>query len=460
VTTAKAIAKVLAAKSDEEQLRIIAQLSDAERTELHRCTEGLLEFIPRISPDLSTPRHLQPLVDAIESTLETPGLFVVSTPPQHGKTFLCEHAIVWLMQQNPKRRHAYATYETDRADKISDATRQLAARAGFHTTGTRKFWTNEYGGSLFSTGTGAGFTGEPVDGCLIVDDPHKNRLEAESGVYRQRADDWMRSVARTRMHPSASAIVVATRWHTDDLAGRMIDRGWTKIRLPAIDEHGKALWPEQRPLSFLTTLREELGEYDWASLYQGEPRTKGGAVFGDVHLYDPKSINWNGSRVALGVDCAYSAKTHANYSVGLVLVELGGLYYLREVQRHQVKTEPFKAVLDSLRKTYSIRKSRWYTSTTEEGTAELLGVTPELARGDKFVRAQPVAAAWNAGKVLVPEKAPWADAFVSEVVSFTGIDDPKDDQVDALAAAYDVLARPSASYDGLPSGVDMPKRRI
>jgi len=370
------------------------------------------------------------------------------------------HGLVLLMQRNPKARHAYVTYESDRAEKISEKTRELANKAGIHTTGNRKYWKNSAGGSLFATGIGSGLTGEPVDGLLLIDDPIKNRLEAESGVYRERNDGWLKSVGVTRCHPSASKMLVQTRWHVDDLAGRLIDRGWTKIRLPAIDENGKALWPERRPIAFLEKLRKDLGAYDWASLYQGEPRAKGGAVFGDVHLYDPKSMNWNGCRPALGVDCAYSVKTHANYSVGLVLVEQGGLYYVREVQRHQVKLEPFKAVLDSLKKTYSVRKSRWYTSTTEDGTAQLLGITPELARADKFVRAQPVAAAWNAGKILVPEHAPWADAFVAELASFTGIDDPKDDQVDALAAAYDVLAKASASYDGLSGGAEMPKRRI
>jgi hypothetical protein len=309
------------------------------------------------------------------------------------------------MQQNPRRRHAYVTYAADRSEKIGDKVRQLANRAGFHTRGNRQFWTNDQGGSLFATGIGGPLTGEPIDGLLLVDDPIKNRLEAESGVYRERNDDWLSSVALTRCHPSASKMVVQTRWHVDDLAGRLIDRGWKKIRLPAIDENGKALWPEQRPVEFLEKYRLA-NAYDWASLWQGEPRAKGGAVFGDVHLYDPAQINWHGHRVALGVDCAYSVKTHANWSVALVLVELNGLYYVREVQRHQVKAPQFKAVLDSLKKTYSIRKSRWYTSTTEDGTAELLEVKPELARADKFVRAQPVAAAWNAGKVLVPRRRP------------------------------------------------------
>jgi predicted phage terminase large subunit-like protein len=459
VTTARAIAEAFAKVPQDKRAQVLAELSDDEIAELQRCTEPLNDLIPRLSPDLETPRHLAPLVAAIESTAEKPDEFVISTPPQHGKTETCAHGLVWLLQRLPTRRHAYVTYEAERAEKISDKARELAHRAGITTKGNRKFWKTPDGGSLFATGIGGPLTGEPVDGLLLIDDPIKNRLEAESGVYRQRADDWLSSVALTRCHPSASKMVVQTRWHVDDLAGRVLNRGWTKIRLPAIDENGLALWPEKRPLEFLEKYRQA-NAYDWASLWQGEPRARGGAVFTDVVTYDPTQINWNGARAALGVDCAYSEKTHSNWSVGIVLYELDGIYYLRAVERHQIKMPAFKALLDALKQTWSVRRSRWYTSTTEEGTADLLGIKAELARNDKYVRAQPVAAAWNAGKVRVPVNAPWADAFVSEIVSFTGIKDPQDDQVDALAAAYDVLAKSAASYDGSWGDKEPPKRRI
>jgi predicted phage terminase large subunit-like protein len=77
-------------------------------------------------------------------------------------------------------------------------------------------------------------------------------------------------------------------------------------------------------------------------------------------------------------------------------------------------------------------------------------VGAEKAEGDKFIRAQPVAAAWNAGKVLVPRSAPWLEAFIAEVCGFTGIDDDHDDQVDALAAAFDVLNERVPTFSGIP----------
>lgn len=444
------ISELLGPLSEERRAEVLAQLDAHELAQLELGTEGLLGFIPRVSPDLAPPRHLQPLVDVIESTLERPRKVVVSTPPQHGKTETCAHGLAWLIGQNPKRRHAYATYETRRAEQVSARTREIARAAGIGCTGSRKLWKFPGGGSVFATGVDGPLTGQPVDGLLLIDDPVKNRAEAESSTYRQRADDWLKSVARTRMHPSASCIVVHTRWHPDDLAGRLIDRGWDKIQLPAIDEHGKALWPEGRPLPFLEEMRADIGEYEWASLFQCVPRARGAAVFGDSHLFELLTLKHTGFRFALGVDTAYTAKKTADWSVAVVLAEHAGLFYVVEVVRLQCKTPQFNVILQALKKKWGIRRTRWYTNTVEQGVADMIDVESVLAKEDKFVRAQPVAAAWNAGKVLVPRDAPWANLFTSEIVSFTGVDDDHDDQVDALAAAYDELAGAVPTYSGIP----------
>lgn len=394
----------------------------------------------------------------IESTLERSRKVVVATPPQHGKTETCLHGLVWLLQRDPTRRHAYVTYETDRAQKLSAKAQAVAERAGLPWSGTRKSWKIADGGSVFATGLDSGLTGEAVDGVMVVDDPVKDVVEANSATYRQRADDWMASVALTRMHPGASAIVIATRWHPDDLSGRLIARGWEHVELPAVNHYGNALWPSERPIPWLKEQRERVGEYVWASLYQCQPRARGANVFGDVHLYDPKSTVLTGRKVALGLDAAYSEKTYADYSVALAMARLGDLYYVLEVDRAQIKAPAFKQRIDAMKERHGITRSRWYTSTTEAGLAQMLGVTPVLARTDKFVRAQKYAAAWNAGKVLCPNGAPWLNDFVAEHVAFTGIDDLHDDQIDAGDAAYDELAGSGGpAFAGIPP-IHVPRR--
>src|SRR5712664_3857600 len=126
MSTAKAIAQVFAALPFEKQQEVLAKLSDEDVAEIQRCHEGLFDFIPRVSNALQPPRHLSPLVEAIESSVDRPRKLVVSTPPQHGKTETCMHGLIWLMDKLPTRRHAYVTYEADRAEEISEKTQRIA----------------------------------------------------------------------------------------------------------------------------------------------------------------------------------------------------------------------------------------------------------------------------------------------------------------------------------------------
>lgn len=344
------------------------------------------------------------------------------------------------------------TYETTRAEEISRKIQDIAASVDLETEGSRKLWrVKGTEGGLLATGIGGPLTGYGIDGVLVIDDPVKNRAEAESTAYRERAIQWARDVAFTRVHPGGSIVLVMTRWHPQDLAGTQIDEGgWEVINLPAVSDSGVPLWGERRPLKWLERKRREVGEYTWASLYQGVPRPRGNAVFRDVYFYD--ALPTEGYRTSVGLDLAYSSKTSADFSVHLVLWEFGGVYYVVEVGRDQVPAPIFGERLGLVRKANPYASFRWYCSGTEKGVADLLnslqsatgnglGIIAVPTSADKFIRAQPVAAAWNAGNVRLPRgNPPWMDAFVAEVTSFTGTNDAHDDQVDALAAAFDLLA--------------------
>ena len=274
---------------------------------------------------------------------------------------------------------------------------------------------------------------------------------AESRLMRDRHWDWFNDVAFTRLEPGASAIVVMARWHPDDLAGRLIAQGWQELRLPALSDADEPLWPARWPAEKLHEIRAQVGEYTWSSLYQGRPRSRGGAVFSGVSLYDTAP---DGLKVAIGVDLAYSARTQADYSVAVVLGRRGDEHFVMDVCRAQTRAPDFAETLKALVKAHPGAPVLWYAAGTEKGTADFLtslGVrlTVEPPKGDKFVRAQPVAAAWNAGRVQVPRGAKWADAFVSELADFTGVNDAHDDQVDALAAAYDLLQAKKSDLDWL-----------
>lgn len=310
-------------------------------------------------------------------------------------------------------------------------------------------WRLVEGGGLLARGIGEGLTGQALR-LLIVDDPHKDRAEAESPACRLAVWQWFTSVGMTRLPDTGSCIVVHTRWHPEDLAGHLIEQRnegvvpWEVINLPAIDEQGKALCEALKPLRFLLAQKGTIGEYDWASLYLGQPRPRGGQVFRDAYYYN--ALPTEGYKAAIGVDLAYSSKTSADWSIRLDLLEAAGKFYVAAVHRAQVEARIFRGDLSEARKRYPGAPMWWYAPGPETGVADLLNtLDPALklqalpATADKFVRAQPVAAAWNEGKVLLPREAPWLGVFLKVVLNFTGLGDVKDDDVDALAAAYDAM---------------------
>lgn len=433
------------------------------------CTEAvgsLLEFVPRISPRFVAPEHLWRFVELLERAECEPIRALVSIPRRHGKTELILHAAAWILARRPERTIGYASYSSSIAQSKSRIARDYARRAKVRlrddSRSTREWRTTELGGFLAS-GIGGSWTGQGVD-VLFVDDPHKSRVEAESLVRRDVVHNWLLSAGLSSIEPGGSAFVVHTRWHEDDEIGRLSDDSefpWEVINLPAIndgtdpDRHlGAPLWPQRWPLEALVSKRAEVGEYEWASLYQGRPRPRGASVFhGDVHFYD--KLPDFGYRVSIGIDLAYRDKTANDWSVALVLLEYDEAYYVVDVVRMQAPPPVFAGRVQPLVERYPGVSWRWRASGTELGVVSLLRASPydlpiaeETVRGDKFVLAQPVAAAWNAGKILLPSEAAaeglpngrdWIEAFVSEVKAFAPQGSRYDDQVDALGTAFDVL---------------------
>ena len=417
------------ARRDRERRR-----RDAERP--------LGDFIS-LTHDLDAPAHLQPLLDVFERIARGEQVrALVSTPPQHGKSQTCLHALVWLLQRQPNRRHAYATYaqqfsrdQSLIASRISDEHKLDLDRS------TLDRWNTPQGGGVVWTSRGGPLTGHPVDGVLLVDDLLKDREEANSHTIRQKAMGWLSSVAFTRMHPGASAVIVATRWHLDDPTGRLMEKaGWEYIKLPAINDAGQALWPEQRPLDWLESQRQQLLPADWSALYMCEPIADGTEVYQPPTYYD--ALPDEPFQHAAGFDAAYTTRTTSDYTVTLLGRKVGDRIYLTDLLRHRAEPRVYLPMM----KAAGVTHVHWFASATERGLASLLqreGITVTLlpTTTDKLARAIPSATAWNRGEILLPLHAPWAPAVVGELTSFTGQDDRHDDIVDALAALHHALAK-------------------
>jgi phage terminase large subunit-like protein len=460
-----------------------------------RLAEPLLDFVPRVSAHYSAPRHLRTFAEALEEAIRKEVFLLVSMPPQHGKTMLAMHALIWHMLRRA-RRHMYLTYSQERARIVQSEAKIIAGNAGLEISGTQSFWRLANGAQIRWAGIGVGVGGTPADGLIFVDDPYAGMTEAQSKVTREHVDTWFRSVVIARRHLGSSIVVLSTRWHPNDLIGELAREAslpWQVINYPAIDDGGNALWPEKQPLALLEQKRVTAGPFIWEAEFQGRPRPRGLQVFRDVHYgLVPRARS---VRRAIGVDLAYTDKSYADYSTAVVLAALDDVdektgrpvttFYVERVVRLQVQATDFAAALRGLQAMYPGVPMFSYIGGTEKGTVQLMnragprGEPPVNLRakvlsgaGDKFLRAQPISAAWNAGRVMLPDvdtllrsadpvdrthgahARTWLPAFAEELLSFTGDGDKNDDQVDALVNAHALLARRVVvDFSSLPGSI-------
>lgn len=417
----------------------------------------------RVSPHLTRPDHFRTYAEKLEQGVGGGLRLVFAAPPQHGKTQVTLHGLVWLILKYPSKRHAYVTYSSNRARSVARTVRRILAAAGIVVGGTLDMMTLPGGGQCIFTSIDGGITGEPVDGIAIIDDPFKNRKEADSARRREIVLEAYREAIETRVHPGASLFVLATRWHPQDLSGTLISEGWEYINLPAIAENdndpngrepGEALFPSMWPLEALLGKKAKVLDFTWAALYQGRPRPKGGKVFHEPRFY--AALPTRGYRGAYGVDLAYSAKTTADWSICLELWEEDRgeqepIYYVVRVDRAQVEPPEFTLTLKARHARRREWPMLWRASGTEKGAASFIQrqdipLSVENPPGDKLVSATPVAAAWNAGRVLVPDPEHFSDVedwlypFLDIVQNFTGTGKEHDDDVDALGSAFEALS--------------------
>lgn len=416
---------------------------------------SLVDFIPLASPRYMAPTHLAPLLRRFELAVDgVPQRVCCSAPPRHAKSESVFHVPAFTLRRHPEKTLSYSTYGERLSRKGSRKARAICKEAGIVTSGNVNEWRTPEGGGLLAGGVGGPLTGYGVD-IAIVDDPTKNRLEAESATYRERLVDWYHDVLMSRIEPGGSIFVFATRWHPDDLIGQLVGaEGFDYISLPALgrevdgvriadDESGTALWPERWPTETMRKRLEEVGEYTAASLYQQQPRARGERVFGDPHAWTELP---NRHRAAGGVDSAYSQKTTADFSAYVKMLRDGDRYYVTDAKRVREPAPQFQKRLWLVHQAEQTMQWRWYVATSELGAASFFAdgehavpLRGDVAKADKFIRAMKYAAAWNAGRVLVPQSAPWLNDFLSEHASFTGINDKRDDLIDAAVAAFDQL---------------------
>lgn len=480
---------------------------------------GLIAYAERVAKKREGSKalpmhHLAPLArsyEAVELAIrgEGPPIFECHhAPVQHAKTSLIQAFFLRTLRRNPKVKLAYPSFSAERAESKMYEVRQLCEWAGIHIDPnfdtSAEFRTRE-GGSIKAGGlVGGPWTGEGY-GAIVPDDPYKNQHEAYSASWRARVEGEFEASLLTRRAPWTSIVVNHARWHPLDLIGSLIRKGWRYKRLAAINEHEEALWPERWPVFELFKIRDgapaegdrpgrsPVSRATWLALYQGTPQDAGSRIFDPAHLATYDQLPEGAYTEAIGIDIAYGARARHDQSALVVwrryTADPRALYLVEPWIGHEpVELFACRAAEVQLRRGAGLRlmlprdaadierpgpdgwrgqlareevriarrlAARWYTSTTEAGTAALMagyGARVEAVRAavDKLARAQAggYTAAWAEGRIRWPARGgQHVDAVRVQHEDFTGADGDADDGVDAAVAGHDLLAIPGVGLE-------------
>lgn len=402
--------------------------------------------------------HLARLASVLVGSVDRPVNAVVEIPVRHGKSELASVRFpVWRLFRDPTVRVVVASYNATTAERFGRKARRIAEARGMALVADRKAvgeWETAEGGGFRSVGVGGGVTGYGFD-LLIVDDPIKGREQADSLHQRDKVWEWFTEDLWTRRDPGASVVVVQSRWHEDDLVGRIFERmssEFERVTLPALAlpgdplgrADGESLWPDRFDEAALAATRADIGERAFAALYQQSPVPVGRGFF------DVSKVEYVGSAPpGEGVrywDVASTAGS-GDYTVGVLVVrDKDGRYCVADVARGQWGSRERDLVMrrtaeqdgQSVRIVVPQDPGAAGKSLAEHFVRLLAGFPVTVVResGSKELRADPWASQWGAGNVSLV-RAPWVREFLDEHAVFPY--GRHDDQVDAAAGAFTAL---------------------
>lgn len=400
-------------------------------------------------------------------------------PPQEGKSERVSRRFpAWLLKHDGSLRIGLVSYEKETAVRWGrvvkrDLAHELLEVALLEDSQAAGRWETFDGGGMYCVGVGGPLTGRPVD-VLIVDDPFKDRAQAESPVYRQRVWDWWESVGKLRLSPRGIVVVILTRWHEDDLAGRLLDQEpgqWRIVRIPAIAEddddilgrrEGEEMVSAQgRAKGYFYGLKATLNPYTWLSLMQQRPSPAEGNILrrvdfrywqrqGDLFYVDGHSFSLPDCRRFITVDLAASKRTSADWTVGSAwaLSPFGELLLLDRVRARLGETEHFDLIAPLRQKWLGPAdlvhvEATFHDSTFVYAAGQAgIPVAKLTADTDKITRALGAANLLKAHRAFWPpaESTPWLKEWEDELVGFPN-GAPHDDQVDTFAYAGEIVLR-------------------
>lgn len=430
------------------------------------------------------PRHLEylhnVLLDVVHGKTKR---LIVNMPPRHGKSELITHYFpAWYLMNFPDKEvriiSANETLARQFGRKIRDTFLNVGSYFGVSldpsSSAIDRFHINNRKGAFSSVGIGGQITGLGAD-LLIIDDPIRNPSDAESLTFRDNIYEYYKSTAYTRLTPNGVIIIVMTRWHYDDLCGRILantSEDWTVLNLPAVcnsDDDplgrsiGEALWPDpdRFHINKLNEIKAELGSYWFSAMYQGTPIANENVILRpeywniyDNEIADPELFfaSW---------DTAVKPEEQNDYSVATVWKIKGGKCYLMDLFRRKVDFPGLMKMFDEVTAKYPkldmhIIEDKVSGSSliqTIRSFSDIL-VKPIQTSTSKVVRANLASATFEQKKVFM-RNAAWNETVISECSVF-----PKakhDDIVDSVTQAI-IYAKPYLAEINISSFQDIYKK--
>lgn len=391
-------------------------------------------------------------------------------PPRCGKTYhAAERFPAYFIGKKPDAQIITTSYTIDRAVRSSRRVRGLirererwpwpAIDLSGDSTAVETWETNA-GGVMKAAGVGGSITGFGAH-LLIIDDPIKDRQEADSASNRDRQWSWYTEVARTRLMRGGRQLVMMTRWHTDDLAGRILNsvgaNEWTVLSLPWFaEEHdplgreiGAPLWPGGPPVPDVA--KGEIGARAFQALYQQRPTAEQGNLFQRAwfeHRADPpRSFR----SIVQAIDCAAKTGIANDFSTIATWGFDGARYHVVDVWREKVEFPDLVRAVVAAHEWYQpsailVEDASAGTQLIQQLRQSALPIITVPALGSKVSRAEAITPIFESGRVTLPIDAPWLHEFIEEHVAFPH--GKHDDQVDttsmALARLSQTINRPFA----------------
>jgi len=398
-------------------------------------------------------------------------------PPRHGKSQTAARLFpAWFLGRNPDKRVILTGYGASLVDKHSRAARNLICAEMYgrvfpdvrvaDDSSARSAWDIAgHEGGMDAVGIGGAVTGKGAH-LLVIDDPVKSRQEAESRLQRERVWETYTSDLLTRIEPGGAEVLIMTRWHEDDLGGRLLSRteGWTVIRLPALAElgdtldrsEGEALWARRYSVARLMQFRADMGAYSFTAMYQQTPRSREGALFKMEWIVAARQLSTPElRRVVVAVDPAVTATANSD-ETGIVVVGMSGSgrdshgYVLED---GSLRGSPDAWARQAIALYHKYRAAAIVVEVNQGGDMVVntiktidrnVKIKPVRAMQGKSLRAEPIAALYEQGRVHHLGEMPRLE---DQMCQWTPADRESPDRLDALVwGLTDLLVQPTGVF--------------